>query len=467
MLSRRRRFLGSVNLAVDLVVVTASWLIAYPIRFHTGLIPLVIPHVPPFSTYAWIAVLVALIWSVALRSIRSRLNKTVPSLFREVAVVLRAHSLAFLAFVVITFFLAQYKPSRIVFALFLALSSAGLIATHVWFRRSMIASYRRGIGVQRVLIVGTGELGRGLAQRIVEHRELGLNIAGFLSDSTPSPVEVDGRPVFGAPEDVARVISAECIDSVIVALPLGASNRLKAVLEALGEEIVDVKVVPDLYQYVTLRAAVEEFEGLPIVSLKETPLHGWNAVVKRVFDVFASAGGLVVLSPLFTVVAALVKLTSPGPVFYRQERMGLDGRTFDILKFRSMRVDAETSTGAVWAVEGDPRRTKFGAFLRRSNIDELPQLLNVLLGHMSLVGPRPERPVFIDQFRTQIPKYMLRHKVKAGITGWAQANGWRGNTDLRRRIECDIYYIENWSFWLDLRILWMTLVRGFSDKNAY
>jgi len=250
-------------------------------------------------------------------------------------------------------------------------------------------------------------------------------------------------------------------------LPLSAVSRLKKVLEALSDQIVDVKVVPDLYQYVTLRAGVEEFEGLPIISLKDTPLFGWKAVGKRIFDFSACLVALVLFSPLLLLIAVAVKLTSKGPVFYGQERMGLDGRVFTMLKFRSMPPDAEASTGAVWAAKDDPRRTRFGAFLRRTSLDETPQLFNVLLGHMSLVGPRPERPVFIEKFRNQIPKYMLRHKVKAGITGWAQANGWRGDTDLGRRIECDIYYIENWSFGLDLRIIWTTLARAFFEKNAY
>ncbi|MCC6157211.1 MAG: undecaprenyl-phosphate glucose phosphotransferase [Deltaproteobacteria bacterium] len=467
MLGRRRQFQSSLNLAIDLVVVVACWLVAYPIRFQSGLIALRVPHVPAFSTYAWIGALVALIWAVVFRANLANLEKTVPSLFREVAFVLRAHAISFLVFVVVTFFLAQYKPSRIVFGLFFVLSTATLIATHVLFRRALIARYRRGIGVRRALIVGTGELGRGLASRLLDHRELGLEIIGFLSDDAPMPERVLDRPVYGAPEDVAHVVRAERIELVLVALPLFAADRLRKVLEALDEELVDVKVVPDLYQYVTLRAAVEEFEGLPIVSLRDTPMHGWNALVKRAFDLVATSIGLVVLSPLLLGLAALVKLTSRGPVFYAQERMGLDGRTFRILKFRSMRTDAESATGAVWAVKDDPRRTRIGTFMRRTNLDELPQLLNVLAGHMSLVGPRPERPVFIEQFRTQIPKYMLRHRVKAGITGWAQANGWRGNTDLRRRIECDIYYIENWSLWLDIRIIWMTLARGFVDKNAY
>jgi exopolysaccharide biosynthesis polyprenyl glycosylphosphotransferase len=212
---------------------------------------------------------------------------------------------------------------------------------------------------------------------------------------------------------------------------------------------------------------VEEFEGLPFVHLRESPLYGWNLVVKRIFDVVFSAALLLLLSPLLLVLAAAVKLTSPGTVLYRQERMGLDGQRFRMLKLRTMRVDAEWETGPVWAPPGDARRTSIGAFLRRFSLDELPQFVNVLRGEMSVVGPRPERPVFVERFRQTVPGYMLRHKVKSGVTGWAQVHGLRGNTSLETRIEYDIQYIERWSFWLDLKIIAMTVSRVLFDRNAY
>lgn len=216
----------------------------------------------------------------------------------------------------------------------------------------------------------------------------------------------------------------------------------------------------------TLRGGVEEFDGLPLISLQESPHYGWNLVGKRSLDIALSTVALLITGPLLLLVAAIIKLTSSGPVLYRQERMGLDGRTFQMLKFRSMRNDAEDDTGPVWAARDDERRTGIGALLRRTSLDELPQLVNVLKGEMSLVGPRPERPVFIEEFRKRIPRYMLRHKVKAGITGWAQVNGWRGDTSIEKRIECDLFYIENWSLFFDLRILWLSFWKGFIHRNA-
>ncbi|HEX4922512.1 MAG TPA: exopolysaccharide biosynthesis polyprenyl glycosylphosphotransferase, partial [Bdellovibrionales bacterium] len=220
-------------------------------------------------------------------------------------------------------------------------------------------------------------------------------------------------------------------------------------------------------QYSILGFEVEEFDGLPILTLNQSPIVGWNAVTKRISDIVYSLVALILFSPLMLLIALLVKLTSRGPVLYKQERMGMDGRTFYMYKFRSMRPDAEAQTGAVWAKKGDDRTTWIGAILRKSSLDELPQFINVLKGEMSCVGPRPERPVFVEKFRKEIPGYMLRHKVKAGITGWAQVNGLRGNTSLEDRIEYDLFYITHWSLAFDLRIMLMTVFKGFFSPNAY
>jgi exopolysaccharide biosynthesis polyprenyl glycosylphosphotransferase len=239
------------------------------------------------------------------------------------------------------------------------------------------------------------------------------------------------------------------------------------VLQEVGRTVADVRVVPDLLQYITFRAGVEDLDGLPVVHLTQVPLTGWMSLVKRGLDLAISGTALVALSPVYAAIAAAIRLTDGKPVLFRQRRMGLDGRPFDILKFRSMVVGAEELSGPTWASEDDVRRTRLGAFLRRWSLDELPQLVNVLRGEMSLVGPRPERPEFVREFKEKFPQYMLRHRVRAGITGWAQVHGWRGNTSLSKRIEYDLYYIENWSLALDIKILWMTLRHGLRHRNAY
>ena len=238
-------------------------------------------------------------------------------------------------------------------------------------------------------------------------------------------------------------------------------------IEVANRECVDVKVVPDLLQVIALRARLEELDGVPIISINDVPLQGLNSLIKRTIDVAVASVALVFLGLPLAVIAALVKATSPGPVFYRQERMGLDGRPFHVYKFRSMFEGAEDKTGPVWAREDDPRRTPVGRVLRMLSLDELPQLWNVIRGDMSLVGPRPERPFFVEQFKQRVPQYMLRHKVRSGLTGWAQVNGLRGNTSIEKRIEYDLYYIENWSVALDFKIMWLTVLRVFFHRHAY
>jgi Undecaprenyl-phosphate glucose phosphotransferase len=252
-----------------------------------------------------------------------------------------------------------------------------------------------------------------------------------------------------------------------VALPHAEYARVGDVLRDIGDDPVAIHLVPDVFGLASLRGGMEEFEGVPLIHLRESPLHGWNRVLKRAFDLIIGGAVLVAVLPLMALIAIAVKLTSPGPVLLGQVRMGLDGREFRMLKFRTMRADAEADTGPVWAQADDPRRTRLGGMLRRFSLDELPQLFNVLRGEMSLVGPRPERPVFVEEFRRQVPGYMLRHKVKAGMTGWAQIHGWRGNTSLEKRIEYDLYYIERWSLAFDLTILVRTIWHGFANPHAY
>ena len=248
---------------------------------------------------------------------------------------------------------------------------------------------------------------------------------------------------------------------------MGRYDEARRVFDVLSQTLVDVRLVADVPALAGVTFTTTHFDGMPMIGLRESPHFGLNIVVKRVMDVVLSLLALIVLSPLLALIGVLIKLTSPGPIFYSQERCGLNGRTFKMLKFRSMRADAEQKSGAVWAVKDDPRKTKIGDFLRKTSLDELPQFINVLLGDMSIVGPRPERPIFINKFTKTIPNYHARHAVKAGITGWAQVNGWRGNTSLRKRIQFDLYYITHWTPWLDIRILWLTIWHGFVNRNAY
>jgi Undecaprenyl-phosphate glucose phosphotransferase len=361
-----------------------------------------------------------------------------------------------------------FEVSQPVWAIFLILNVMLTFAARELVRELLERRWRAGIGLKRILIAGSGELGRLVADKILEHRELGYQIVGFVDDKAAGDhLGYRGLPLLGTIEEAADIAAREAVDHLYVALPPEQHLRMLELLDSTTREMVDVKVVPDLLQVIALRARLEDLDGVPVININDVPLQGFNSAVKRSIDVAISSVALLCFALPFAIVALLVRLTSRGPVFYRQDRTGLDGKSFSIVKFRSMFDDAERDTGPVWTVPGDPRVTPLGRFLRRSNLDELPQLWNVLRGDMSIVGPRPERPHFVEQFKHRIPQYMLRHKVKAGLTGWAQVNGWRGNTPLEKRIEYDLYYIENWSVRLDLKIMWLTLIRGFFHKHAY
>ncbi|HEX9202398.1 MAG TPA: undecaprenyl-phosphate glucose phosphotransferase, partial [Vicinamibacteria bacterium] len=362
-----------------------------------------------------------------------------------------------------------WEYSQAVFALFFVLDVALLNAGRWALRRYLEGMWAAGYNVKRVLVAGAGELGRTVAETLVAHRELGYRVVGFLDDG-PGPAESAGLPVLGSLGRARAVVQAERIDQIYVALPLEDHAKLVGLIKSVANECVDIKVVPDLVQYATIKAALEDLDGIPIISLNEVPLSGWSSMVKRLMDIVVASAVLLAFTiiPFFPVIALLIRLLGGrGKVLLTQERMTLDGRTFQIYKFRTMIDEAEKDTGPVFATADDPRRTPIGCLLRKYNLDELPQLLNVLKGDMSLVGPRPERPPFVAQFRERIPQYMRRHRVKSGITGWAQVNGWRGNTSIEKRIEFDLYYIENWSLLLDVKILILTLFRGFGQKHAY
>ncbi len=324
-----------------------------------------------------------------------------------------------------------------------------------------------GRNLRHVAIVGAGKLGRTIAGRLSASPWAGFSIRAFYDDdATRAGTAIGGRPVYALGERLRADVASGSVDQVWIALPLRAEARIREILTMLREYAVEIRFVPDIYGFHLLNHSVTEVAGLPVISLTETPMSGVNRIVKALEDYALATLFLVVASPLMTLLAVGVKLSSPGPVFYRQERVTWNGVRFAMLKFRTMPVDAEAGTGPVWARRGEQRATPFGSLLRRTSLDELPQFLNVLQGQMSLVGPRPERPEFVERFRQQIPGYMQKHLVKAGITGWAQVNDLRGDSDLALRIQYDLYYIDHWSLWFDFRILVLTLWHILKSRNA-
>ncbi len=324
---------------------------------------------------------------------------------------------------------------------------------------------RRGWGHDRVLIVGTGDVGQMIHQKIQANPGLGYDVVGFVT-ADGQHGSAPGLPILGQAGDLATIIDQHRIDEVIIALPEATHQEILTLISECERGKVAIKVFPDVFQIMAGQVSIGDLGGLPLLTVRDIALSGWWRAVKRLMDIVGATVGLIFLSPLMLLMAVLIKLDSRGPVFYAQERMGLDARPFQMLKFRSMRPDAE-ARGPGWTVEGDPRVTRLGRLIRRINIDELPQLINVLIGDMSLVGPRPERPVYVNQFRRSIPRYMNRHWEKGGMTGWAQVNGLRGDTSIADRTRYDLWYIENWSLLLDIKILIRTFFNLFKSPNAY
>jgi Undecaprenyl-phosphate glucose phosphotransferase len=465
-LKERRLWLVLALVLGDAVAAVAALAGAYVLRFWSELIPAPL-GVPPVEPYLLLLAPLVPLHALSLRVAGLYAYRHERTKADEAFLVVQGVTLATLLLVASTFFIRQYSYSRLLILIFWGLDVVCVYTVRLAIRDVVRGLRRHGRFVRRALVVGAGPLGREVVRRLRSHPEFGVRVVGFLDDRCPAGERIAGKEVLGTCDAVTRVLSDYRVDQLFVALPMDAHAEVLKILNAIEGELVDVKMVPDVLQFVTLRAAVEELEGLPIISLGQSPIMGWPRVAKRVVDLALGLTGLVVLSPLLGLVALSIRLSSPGPILYRQERMGLDGRSFAMYKFRSMRADAEVETGPVWATDGDERRTRLGRLLRRFSLDELPQLWNVVVGDMSLVGPRPERPFFVHQFKTLIPQYMLRHKVKSGMTGWAQVNGLRGNTSLERRIEYDLYYIQNWSLALDVKILLLTLYRAWQHRHAH
>jgi Undecaprenyl-phosphate glucose phosphotransferase len=482
MLKFQTRVVVATYVLADVLATALAWVLAYALRFHgpvAALVP-VTKGVPPLADYLQLLPLMAVLWPTILyfhglyrlRRGRSRIDELFAIVFS--VLIASAVTLGTTLYVRVYYrfqpdVAPRWEYSQAVFALFVVLDVAAISLGRAAIRAYQERQWAAGDNVTRVAVAGTGPLALTVGEALLAHRDLGYRLIGHLGEDAASTAP-SWAPLLGRIEDARRVLDENRVDQLYVALHPEHHGHLVGLVAGLSNECVDVKVVPDVIQYATIKAALEDLDGIPIISLNEVPLQGWNSMVKRLMDVAVSATllGLLIVVPVLPVIALLIRVFGGrGRVLLRQERMTLDGRSFQIFKFRTMVDDAEKETGPVFATSDDPRRTPVGAVLRKHNLDELPQLINVLIGDMSLVGPRPERPPFVREFRERIPQYMRRHRVKSGMTGWAQVNGWRGNTSIEKRIEHDLYYIENWSLLLDLKILILTVFRGFGQKHAY
>lgn len=461
MLKENARFFKSIFIGCDIVIISTVWIILGS-AFHTK------ANASIKDQVIILLVLCCLNMAIFISAGLYKPRRT-SRITKELFLVLKASCFSLFSLAIVLFLMkmwGNYYP-KFMFK-FSLVSVPSLLIFRILIRRILHTLRRKGYNVRRILVVGTGKMAKEFANKLYQHQEFGYELVGFLLDEpTEKQISEKGIQVLGTYKEIKRIIQETDVDKIVIALPIIKYQLIKTILSYIDDSLSDIYILPDNDGFFTLRHGVENFDGSHLIRLRESPFSGWNYVIKRSLDIIVSLSALIISLPLMFLIACLIKLTSKGPLFYVQERMGLDGKTFKMYKFRSMKLDAEAVTGAIWAEKNDPRRTKIGALLRRTSLDELPQLMNVLKGQMSLVGPRPERPVFIEKFRKEIDPYILRHKVKAGITGWAQINGLRGNSSLDKRVAYDLAYIENWSLLLDLKIILYTIPAILKGEGAY
>jgi Undecaprenyl-phosphate glucose phosphotransferase len=466
MLKRHSEFLKNLLFLSDLLLISGCWLAAYFFRFSAFLFP-VTKGIPPIEPYLWLLLPIILVWGISFSSLNLYRPRRMGSHLAEFVDLAKANSLCILILVALSFFLKTFEFSRLVILYFWMFNLIVLGFSRMVFREILRLLRRLGYNQRHVVVIGAGMLGQRVVDMLQSHPELGMKVRGYLSRNVSKVGQVlNGVPVIGTFQQADDLLTRQ-VDVVFLCLPPDIENEAERLMRILSTTTAEVKIIPSIYEFITLRAEAEIFSGLPIITLQGSPLYGWNVILKRWFDVAGALVALVLTLPLMGIIAVLIAMTSPGPILYRQKRGGLDGSSFEIIKFRTMVSNAESETGPIWAQAGDDRCTRFGKLLRKTSLDELPQFWNVLKGEMSIVGPRPERPEFIQKFREQFPQYNLRHKMKAGITGWAQVNGFRGNTSWEKRLAHDMYYIEHWSLWLDIKIMILTCWKGFIHREAY
>ena len=461
---KKHPFLALSVVLTDILTILASFFIAYKLRFSGNIIS-TYKGIPGIEAYLRAMVIVVPIFLIIFRVYQLyRPERHVRRIY-ELLNVIKAVTMGIISLMALTFIYREFSYSRIVllFAWILSIlfCCAGrylLIQFEYFIRRRKVREH--------ILLIGTNRYSRDLIRWSKENPHYGQDIVAILmSQGSSKEKHFDGVPIVGDIKDLDRIIAESKIDEVVLTDTAITREMATDLMLKCESKLISFKLVADFYGLITHHVDVEYVSNVPLLGLKDFPLNDpWNRVVKRVFDFILSFIFLLFLSPLLILIAVLIKLSDDGPIFYGQERIGRDEKSFLLYKFRTMIVDAEKKTGPVWTQQGDDRVTLIGQFLRRFNLDELPQLWNVLIGNMSLVGPRPERPHFVNQFRDQIPHYMMRHKIKAGVTGWAQIHGLRGNTSLEERIKYDIYYLENWTPMLDIEIILATF---FAFKNAY
>jgi len=461
---KRNLIVPTVKILFDIVAVELAVVFSYWIRFDTPLlefIPLNV-HRPPFLSYFYFSLFIILVYLILFGSFRSYKTRIFSTFSQDIPVILKTCFMGILFIMSAAFMYRGFSYSRSVFLLIFFNSIIFLLIERSVFHRIKRFFFRKGFDILNVCIVGSRDLIPSVSEQLKSTRRMRLNITGYIAEDEIPGIKLN---FLGSMSELPDLVPR--VDGLILSFNQGERRKILDVLKMTEGKNIDIFFIPDLVGLITSGFTTIEGEDFILLQLKSFSLSGWQGFLKRIFDIILSISGIILLSPLLILTALFIKLTSRGPVFYRQERIGMDGRIFRIIKFRSMVADAEVETGPVWAKKKDVRVTPVGALLRRTSIDELPQLFNVIRGDMSLVGPRPERPEFVKEFELFVPKYHERHRFRSGITGWAQVNGLRGQSSIEERTKYDVYYIENWSLFFDLKILILTIIAIFKGENAY
>ena len=468
MIRKNQRFLTQMYVMCDMAAILLMFLAAYWIKFQSGWISgdssLSFQQYGMWSAaYVIIAVCIGAMMSLYAPK---RKKKFIDEFMR----VVQTHVISLFVLLSLLYFFKAVHISREYLAIFIA-GNVMLTLLYRYIVKSTLKHLReKGYNKQFVLILGAGNLGKRFYDNLEVHPEMGYEVIGFLDDNITASDAAHGKykPILGRIDDLDAIMQRQLVDEVIIALPLEAHHKYPGIIGACEKAGVRTLIIPDFFDYLPARPYFDNFAGMPLINVRDIPLDLIsNRILKRIFDIVFAIVAILITSPIMLVIAIGIKMSSPGEIIFKQERVGLNRRNFKMYKFRSMHVLPQGSSDTVWTTATDPRKTRFGNFLRKTSLDELPQFFNVLLGHMSIVGPRPERPYFVDQFKESIPKYMVKHHVRPGITGWAQSNGLRGDTSIADRIQHDIFYIENWSILFDMKIIWKTIINGFVNKNAY
>ncbi len=465
MIKDNQKFLNKIHLLLDAVVIIIAYALAWLVRFEiVNVSGGVLPWEEYFSALFLIVPGYLLLYSAFQLYTPKRTTRTKV----EIYTVFKANTVGLFAYLAVLYIMHEEDFSRSMIAMFYVLNFT-LASAYRLVLRDLLRHFRKkGYNLKHVLLVGYSRAAEQYVERIKQNPAWGYHIMGILDDHMEKGVSFRNIEVIGEVDDIYKLLPENNLDEIAITLSLSDYDRLEEIVSFCEKSGVHTKFIPDYNAVIPTKPYTEDLDGLPVINIRNVPLtSGWNQFIKRSMDLFGALVACVIFSPVMAVCALLVKMTSPGPILFKQERIGLHNRPFYMYKFRSMRLQTAEDEAKGWTVKNDPRVTGIGKFMRKTSIDELPQLFNILKGDMSLVGPRPERPQFVEKFKEEIPRYMIKHQVRPGLTGWAQVNGYRGDTSIRKRIDCDIYYIENWTLGLDIKIILMTFVTGFINKNAY